>query len=338
VAGLVAVAACGNGAGGSLGPTSTAEGITSTTAPPSTSTTVPAAAATTVPSCTDFRVPVYASHTYPGPRRPGEPSRGTSLSFPSEGKLPDTDGDGQGDSLSVWDGVSPTPLVLRRGDGTVELVRAGSPVSAVGESPYIGDLDGDGHDDLLISAGVERYLVPGTVEVGSHDPADVGVLLGEPEERDATSTWRPVGDQNGDGADDLGYGSGFSSQVRGQVYSGRDLLALGPGASLAQLPAPLRNFTTMLTPLRLEADAPPAFVNGRSVGVAAELYVLTNPVICLRTDQVPHCSTDPQFCGGQAELPISGHVSAFMSGPDRIVEYSINERNHSVVWMWNLDQ
>jgi hypothetical protein len=189
--------------------------------------------------------------------------------------------------------------------------------------------DGDGRDDLLLGIYSESqakgiYLVSGEVKPGTHDPADVGVRVTTPQ-ANVLEWWFPVGDQDRDGADDL-------SRGRAELYSGRELMAPGPGEDLAQSPSPVRRFEQpWLGLLQLGPDGPPTFVEAVNTGDAAELQVLSDPAICLRTDTIRVPAT-PTING----LPQSARVSGFMSGSDRIVSLSYSERDSAAVYTWNL--
>jgi hypothetical protein len=69
-------------------------------------------------------------------------------------------------------------------------------------------------------------------------------------------------------------------------------------------------------------------VDGVHHGTVVDIRILSDPVICLRTGRIA--------VHGQGFYE-SAHVSGFLSGGDRIVEFSYAERNYGGVWMWNLD-
>jgi len=323
IAALLAVA-CGESSEQRLAQTPTRAPSTTTehTQPAS---SMPEGTAQQVPpvvNCERPLLPEYVSSTYSRPPDPGAPPEGESLDYPGA-RLPDTDGDGAADSIAE----APSALEVVRGDGTVELVRDGGTVLSLQHGRhYVGDLDGDGRDELLLGvytgSQVEgTYLVPGTVEPGSHDPADVGIRIAPPR-GNVLERWFPVGDQDRDGAADL-------SRGKTELYSGRDLMDAVPGEDLGDLPSPFRSFEQpWLGLLQLDPDDPPTFVEGTSsAGDAAELHVLSDPAICLHTDTIPVPATSTSQ---------SASVSGFMSGSDRIVSFSYNQRGSAAVYMWNL--
>lgn len=138
----------------------------------------------------------------------------------------DSDGDGTTDEVESGD-----PLRITRGDGVVELgaVTGANFLGPASLELSDGDLDGDGRDELIVSsnpAGAgsrpRYFVVPGTTAVGSHDLADVAIEL--------PSTALVVGDQGeGSGEDVLVQ----TSETGGSLVSGDDLMAVGPGGSVA---------------------------------------------------------------------------------------------------------
>jgi hypothetical protein len=136
----------------------------------------------------------------------------------------DTDGDGRPDGdvnvPASWDVRFPRPgseLVLTwPGPGIRQVLGA-------------GDLDGDGRDEVIIVADgsspgeVLTYLLPGSTPAGRRTVAQAAVLVPQPHVV-------PVGDQDGDGADDLLVGA--PGGATSFVISGRDALAPGAGGTL----------------------------------------------------------------------------------------------------------
>ncbi|MFZ5480732.1 MAG: MopE-related protein [Myxococcota bacterium] len=89
----------------------------------------------------------------------------------------------------------------------------------------VGDLDGDGFDDVLIgcrdaSDGGKAYLVLGPLASGSLSGADAA-FLGEDENDEAGEAVAGVGDLDGDGVRDLGIGAHYNDRAgtdAGAVY------------------------------------------------------------------------------------------------------------------------
>src|SRR3546814_7520109 len=103
-------------------------------------------------------------------------------------------------------------VIVSGAAGELRLARAGGSVGSPGGQTWLGDLDGDGHDEVIVYVTTlptegdldplvyDLVIVPGSTDPGTHDPADVGVRLpfgvsGPPV--------IPVGDHDGDGADDV---------------------------------------------------------------------------------------------------------------------------------------
>lgn len=114
----------------------------------------------------------------------------------------DSDGDGRPDEIvPKQTGFDPATIV--RGDGTLTFERAGAElmVSVSG----LPDLDGDGRDELGVGINADAqtglppligyYVVPGSTDPGTHDPADVGIRVAR--------SVSPVPDRDGDGVDEL---------------------------------------------------------------------------------------------------------------------------------------
>lgn len=159
--------------------------------------------------------------------------------------------DGRGDTIEqVGLGVEMTGP-----RGTITLTRT-EPGNAVIPRGW-GDFNGDGRTDLLVDVddGKPEYatfIVPGTVGTGTHDPFVVGIRVPHPYIKPGAFEAFPavVGDQNGDGADDISFGP--------KLYSGRQLMALPAGAAL---PAPFRTLPTAYVGLlQLDPHQPPTFV------------------------------------------------------------------------------
>ena len=194
-----------------------------------------------------------------------------------------------------------------------------------GGRTWIGDLNGDGHDETAVATttgpddpGNEPIVVvPGTVGSGGHDPLAVGIRL--PVDSGQGGSAIGVGDVNGDGADDVAMTSG----IQLVVVSGRDLMAPGPGARLDHVPAPIAVVPAgALGWLSLAAGASP--VIGHLDGDSLEL--LTTPDITLKLDDAVPAGATPS-------------VSAYLSGGHRIVVLSSDtgRSGSTEQQMWDLD-
>src|SRR5690606_21110926 len=122
---------------------------------------------------------------------------------------PDTDGDGRTDVIGTT--AEGAAILIERGDGQVVLAVPGV-VGFPGGRASEGDLDGDGRDDLVVyvspftdppRAEDVVVVVPGSVAPGTHDPREVGVELFASSA--PAGVVSGVGDQDGDGADDVAW-------------------------------------------------------------------------------------------------------------------------------------
>ena len=195
-----------------------------------------------------------------------------------------------------------------------------------------GDLDGDGTPDTLAADfDAERIVVvSGAVPPGA-ELRKVGVTL------EGTSSGMsfvvPVGDRNGDGADDVAF--------NGRIVSGRALLAHRPGSTI---PMP-REFATvpyLITAVRLDAEGPPALA--RIFGQVDLPPTKRDPIeIKLEGAQTTCLVTgnpdiDPALDGSYGRIG-GGSVVLTVDRIEgqRIVEYRYTTRDAWVVYRWNLD-
>lgn len=212
--------------------------------------------------------------------------------IPSEDRL-------QGPSLMVGP-PDPTAnhqdgsVVIHRPDGDLTFIRPGAPgpgplnldnyVELPGAIAEWGDLNGDGHADYLVNTPDGTYIISGNLRPGRYDPAKVGVLVVPRPfaNQGLLGDVRPVGDQNGDGADDLALNS--------RLYSVRSLLSKRAG-TMVHLGRPFQIIAHLsrIPALQLDAYGRPALVRvyGSFSGAAAdsplEVILGTTPPTCLVT-------------------------------------------------------
>lgn len=216
-------------------------------------------------------------------------------------------------------------VVIGKGDQAITIGGKNLNVYLPGGKTWIGDLNGDGHDDIAVasttgdaSSGQQpMVLISGTVGPGAHDPFAVGVRL--PASADQGKAFG-VGDINGDGADDVAMASGSQTVI----VSGRDVMAPGPGGRIDQIPAPIAvvpaNDGGWFT-LAPKTYPVLARVNG------ASLDFVTTPTVSLRID------------GDPAALLSSPEISGYLSHGHRIIvaKYDSGRSGMTQTEMWNLD-
>ncbi len=150
------------------------------------------------PDCGQPYSPLASADRYSGSQETLPEVRGENRISGPEIRQLDSDGDGVADEV-VAKGVITDPSSLTRSDGTLTFERPGT---LVGSPRTAGDLDGDGADEIQVSVYADTgwdligaYVVPGSIDPGTHDPARVGIEL-------ATAVI-PVDDRDGDGIVDL---------------------------------------------------------------------------------------------------------------------------------------
>ncbi len=172
--------------------------------------------------------------------------------------------------------------------------------------------------------------MPGTVAPGTHDPRDVGLRTTAPFESNGIPWFRAVGDNNGDGADDLA--------LDDDIYSGRALLA-GRIGSTVELPVPLLTVEHLVGALRLEARRRPSLVQlYGTIGVTedgstdrVELRIHGSATDCLVTTTEPIGSEGPMT----SSIPITVH--GWVVDSHRLVELSAVTRGIHIIIRWDLD-
>jgi hypothetical protein len=181
------------------------------------------------------------------------------------------------------------------------------------------------------------YAIPGTVKAGTHDPRDVGVripLTVPPAEGNGfRGRLRGVGDQNGDGGDDLALDTG---RLDVGLYSGREVLAQPPGTTTS-LPVPFRTVDNIISVVSMGNGEPHAIIEMFGTFLAEdgtdriELRVLRqSSVDCLLTTSGP-------VEHGPADLG-TALVAAWTVDSHRLIELRANIRNtQRPVYRWDLD-
>jgi hypothetical protein len=138
----------------------------------------------------------------------------------------DTDGDGTEDTVTDLTGGG---VRITRASGSLEF----GPVFYVNRVDA-SDFDGDGRTDLLVAVsegpGAGQYVMPGSTPDGPVDPAAAGISI------PATLHPQSIGDQTGDGTDDLAGATGPDGAGGLGIYSGVDLTAPGPGGAFTGAP------------------------------------------------------------------------------------------------------
>lgn len=259
---------------------------------------------------------------------PEAPPEDESLDYEDLRGPLDMDGDGVADTRTAADGQSVT---IERGDGTLILEHTGGLV-AESDPRHYGDFDGDGRSELIVlryegDSLDAKYVIPGTTTPGTHDVVDVGIRL-ESSEPEMTSVSDTVGDQDGDGADDL--------LVAPIIHSGSDVMASGPGATFDTSSPGLGTIDAwVLGLIVLDEEGPPVLVSGHTESDTVALFELAaEPPVSLRTAEVD--------APAGSDLPLglppgAFQASGFRSGEHRWISVMASDRSTNRVWMWDLD-
>ncbi len=224
--------------------------------------------------------------------------------------------DGKTSGIQIkGDGIFALDIV--RPDGLVALVHPGGVVGATSYTD-LGDLGGDGHVQVAVTVQTGAtsfgwYVIPTDIALGTHDPVDVGVHISG----FAGGPPIPVGDQNGDGADDF-------ALHRRMIYSGRAFMrARG-------LPRPLRKLDDKFAGLLQLHPGAPTFVEIAGTLQAPALVVDVAPKIRL----LPKA--------GRVGLPYptniyDNSVTGWLVNGRHIVQLEYSSRSGESVWRWDLD-
>jgi hypothetical protein len=202
----------------------------------------------------------------------------------------------------------------------------GGPVAFAGRWPTEwGDFDGDGTSDTLAWNEAGIFVVRGAVPDGAA-LADVGVRLEGTGPGPGFAV--PVGDRDGDGADDVAF--------NGRIVSGRTLLSHGPGTSMP-IPHEFATVPYLVTAVHLDPDGPPALA--RIFGRVGHPPTRTEPIeiklegtetTCLVTGNP---NVDPALDGSFDSVTLT----VTRVDGQRIVQYSYSGRNELLTYRWNLD-
>ena len=228
-------------------------------------------------------------------------------------------------------------VVINRPDGQVTLAAPGGDLEVRPEA--VGDLNGDGRSDYIVtilSEPYEAYFVSGTITPGTHDPRKVGVRILFPDEG---VIFDPVGDQNGDHADDLMVHTNQLNVGGRPIVSGRPFLAARPGSTI-KMPAPIATIPEVAGLLAVDPPGPPTFVQmygkfnhqgEREPTDNIELRVLGKTVDCLVTTSDPPATTGPDETG-EAVL-----LTAQIVDSHRVVQLRIDDKSLNTTYRWDLD-
>ena len=201
----------------------------------------------------------------PEPRVPGtDVINQTLLPSGNSGAAPDSDGDGHPDQVFATN----RRVTIKRGTGTVVLTIAGHDVF---DGSSVGDLNGDGRDEFTVAehnvlGEARRWIIPGAVTNGTHDPATVGIQI------DPGAVAPVKADFNHDGVTDLVQ---FAPNDMTRILDSRSLAAVaapGDARSLAPvLQVPGTGYAV--------AAGQPALISGR---VSASQHGGGRPLVDLR--------------------------------------------------------
>jgi hypothetical protein len=259
--------------------------------------------------------------------QPYEPWLSTST-YPAQPGLPDL-----GQSMLVDTGTEPATsgdfdaLTITRSNGAITLLPGANHdiIYLSGYGPQPGDLDGDGLDELIIGVDQqgEQYLLPGDAPSGTHEVDAVAISLAG-----LSNVSQPVGDQDGDGGIDVAfaYADGPSGPHGWRIYAGADLLAPGPGGTVAP-PTPIASYPgTDLAAAPLQPGATPSVITARVTAPGAvEVLVPGAPGFVLVADGVR-----TEYARG------AGAIGVWDRDGELLISLSAADRGGSWLTVWNL--
>ncbi len=272
------------------------------------------------PGCAQPYSPVASTTTEPdtGPL-PTVAASPVSRGVPARPVRFDSDGDGVDDTVTG----GPGQVTISRGDGDVVLTAPGTPAA---DAYGVGDLDGDGRDELVVygseaaAPNDHSFLVPGTVSAGTATFAEVGIDVAE-----TNDDVVPVGDEAGQVLIVSAFEDGTSST---EFWDGETLLVPGPGGS-----------TATLRPSFASGGTPVAFAGQEG---PRDLIVLVNDLgdhteVNHVADQgdFTHLTSAPEPY--QQGYPGPGDA-AVLVGPDgTFVRLTLTDRGTSTSYLWSLE-
>lgn len=187
---------------------------------------------------------------------------------------------------------------IDRPDGTVAL--RGAYIAA------IGDFDADGRGDLVVGVRVGSddvsYIVPGSVAVGTHAVAAVGIRLPAAPPTDV--------------------------MINDRIYSGRQLADGEPGRALDALPAPFRTLPRVIAGiLQLNPTGPPTIIE-----------IVADGSALVFDDGRPERLVGLDARGVEyGPLEDSHALTGFSVDGHRILQYENGSRSGENYWRWDLD-
>jgi hypothetical protein len=148
---------------------------------------------------------------------------------------------GGGPVVAVYDGAA---LTSGKAGQLARFFGIDDPAFRGGARPALGDLNGDGAADLIVSAGFlggPRVAVfDGQAVAGGGSPVKLLPDFFAFEDTLRNGAFVAAGDVTGDGIADLAFGGGPGGAPRVRLFDGQALLAAGPFSNLDAVPAAQR--------------------------------------------------------------------------------------------------